>query len=122
MRSRTPDNAKADREFSQTVKARDGGICRFERYRHGRWEEHGIKGSPLNPIDASHIYGRPHLSPSTRFDARVGLAGCRDCHTQYDSYSDLVRVPPAREADAYDCAIDGCRVPPVRRMPPERPE
>jgi hypothetical protein len=121
MKPRTDANAKAEREFSPAVKERDGYVCRFERWKGERWVEHGIKGSGQNPIFACHIYRRPHLSPSTIRDIRIALAGCDTCHRQYDTSSKLVRVPPEREAVAYQVAKDGCKSPPVRRIPTETP-
>jgi hypothetical protein len=123
IRARKPDNAKADREFSLLVKRRDGYECKMQVWHpsQGVWLSHGIKGSPVNPLDAAHVYGRPHIPPAVRFDPIVGTTACRDCHAKYDSRDDSVRVNPLREELAYSAIFVAAKVPPPRRLPQESP-
>ena len=48
--------------------------------RHGACARCGRQG----PVDAAHIIGRAHLS--TRHDPANGIALCRTCHRDFDSY------------------------------------
>lgn len=124
MRARKRDDIKPNREFSKAVLERDGYKCRMEQWRSGKWVEHGIKGSPENPLDPSHIYKRDDCG-SAQFSAVVGIASCRDCHERYHGKlrdGVFVRVPRAREKAAYKAvclAVTTFRVP--RRFPPTRP-
>lgn len=106
----------------------------MQRYKAGLgWVEHGIKGSPMNPLQAAHIYGKPHLSEATKFVEIVGVTACDTCHriydrniTGYEKQDIAVRVPPAREAAVWrflNLALGrDLKVLPSRREPPERPE
>jgi hypothetical protein len=119
------DNAKANRAFAKGVLERDGYVCRMEQWFDGDWYEHGIKGSPNNPIDPAHIYARANCGGAWS-NPIVGLAACRNCHNRYDRNSlagPPVRVPPAREVAAYaviQYAVTKFTVP--RRRPPDTPE
>jgi len=117
----TFNGAALDAAFSRNVKERDGHRCRMERWDGSRYVEHGIKGDPCNPLDAAHIYGRPHLPPSIRFEAIVGLTACRDCHEEYDRHGDRVRVPLKREFTAFKAINMASKVGIARRLPPSRP-
>jgi len=48
--------------------------------RHGSCARCGKQG----PVDAAHIIGRAHLS--VRHDPANGIALCRTCHRDFDSY------------------------------------
>jgi len=120
MRARRPDNAKDDRAFSSGVKCRDGWVCRLEVWTGRSYAECGSKGSPMNPIDAAHIYPRNQCGP-IKFEIVVGLAACRDHHDLYDRHDDSVRVPLKREHTAFKAINLASKVPIARRMPPSRP-
>ncbi|MDE2101744.1 MAG: hypothetical protein KGL39_31145 [Patescibacteria group bacterium] len=127
MRARKPDNAKADREFSAKVLGRDGRVCRMERWNGVAYVEHGIKGSDDNPLQAAHIWGRPHLSPQTKYEPLVGLAACDKCHRTYDAHEKTVRVPIDRyeRADVFlrrQQQLGKIKILPPPRIPPEHPE
>lgn len=128
MRARKPDNAASDRACSASVLARDGRVCRMQRYnpKLKKYVEHGVKGTPENPLDCAHIFGRPHLSPATQFQPIVCLSACRTCHTKYDAHDDEVRVPPQRHAAALRYierakALGEIKVMPPPRIPPDKP-
>lgn len=121
-------NTKRDEQrFSSGVKARDDYRCRMERWsgKRRKWEEHGVPGSPDNPLFAAHIYDRNECG-HVKFNELVGITSCLDCHDRYDLRSfkgPAVRVPLEREKAAFRLlaiAITNWRV--ARRKPPARPE
>jgi hypothetical protein len=120
--------AALERGFSTVVKARDEHVCRMERWNGKRYVEHGIKGSPVNPLDPSHIYSRAQVAqPLVHFKAALGLASCRDCHELYEDHNDIVRVPLKREAKAWAVLLAALRTGelktlPSRRTPPSKPK
>lgn len=121
------DNAKLDAKFSRDVKERDGYECQMEVWYRRKWRKCGSKGSPMNPLDAAHIYGRPYLPATLKYHKVVGITACRDHHDSYDRRGDfiLVRVPPARELDAWKAiglalSKHEMKVPIPRRLPPEK--
>lgn len=120
MRSRKPKNARLEREFPPAVKARDGFLCRMERWNGREYVEHGIKGSPLNPLEASHIYARSAIAAPIQFDPVVAITSCADCHVAYGKRDDAVRVPPAYELRAWRALNLAIRKNELKKLPPRR--
>ncbi len=110
------DNARQRREAI----ARDGTICRFERWskKERRWIECG-----RHSTDTAHIYPRRECAGAVSH-RDVVLRGCRDCHDAFDGHGDrtlAVRVPPDREAKAFRLISMASKAPVPRRKPPVRP-
>lgn len=126
MRRARPQTLKWKKKFRDGVFARDGRVCRMEIWdaQPGTWFEHGVKGSPDNPIDPSHIYGSDNCG-TVKGEPIVGVASCRKCHQRYEGKlrdGVSVRVPPDREDAAWrliSVAVTKWRV--ARKLPPERP-
>ncbi len=118
--ARKDTKADEDRQRRE-VRARDGNVCRFEVLKDGvtgsgyiarGWFECGKKSA----TDTAHIYRRRECGKA-RWHVDVALLACRDCHTAYDNGLGGVRVPPDREARAYETICENSKVPPPRQSP-----
>ncbi|HEX3458514.1 MAG TPA: hypothetical protein VHR97_11220 [Candidatus Baltobacteraceae bacterium] len=112
---------KDERVFPPAVKTRDEFVCRMEVWNGTGWLECGSHGSENNPVQAAHIYRRPHLNPSIRFNPLIGICACKRHHQAYDAYLKTVRVPPNREERAWRLVCVGNKSRINRRIPPDRP-
>jgi len=86
-------------DWSRKIKARDKGLCQFERKVGRSWRVCLRSGT-----DCAHIYRRWQTGPAI-FDEAVGLWACRECHVQYDELDRAqvaIRVPIARARAAWD--------------------
>lgn len=96
----------------RAVRARDKGVCCFEKFVGGVWRKCGVKDAH----DTAHCYRRRNCAKAI-WHVDVALLACRDCHTKYDNREGGVRVPPAFEERAYKTICENSKVKPPRQSP-----
>lgn len=105
--------------------ARDGDRCEFERltavgfvFTSYRMDTVQFGWAPCGELATAtaHIFPRRECGKFWDFPTVV-VRACDRCHVAYDSHMKGVRVPPARELDAYAFLSVVCKIPPKLRLP-----
>jgi hypothetical protein len=107
--ARKDTRADEDRQ-RRLVRARDHGVCQFEKLVGRKWVPCGAKSG----TDTCHVYRRRECAKAV-WSEDVALNGCRDCHTKYDQGQGGVRVPAHVEERAWRAIVAASKVLPPRQ-------
>jgi hypothetical protein len=103
------DTKAQESAWALRVKKRDKYLCQFESVLTGL-------RCLQKASDAAHVYRRFYCGKA-KFNDDVGMAACRTCHVEFDTYTGTVRVPLGRQRAAWDAITAVCKIP----LPGERP-
>lgn len=80
--------AHSEKKQREIVRLRAGNKCQLERFKDGKWHQCAKFG-----WHTAHVIPRRHCG-KLKYDPRVAINACAECHLAYDGHQDGIRVTP----------------------------